>query len=99
MPRNPTNWSNNDVKLPAPWSGTAKTTASWSNNITKVPAVFTPVIKNNTAWNLEGVVSAAWLYDDATQKYDDTPVRGYDYLTPSTNEINSKLPTAWAVVI
>lgn len=99
MARNPTNWSNNDVKPPASWSGVAKSVSPWSNNITKRPAVFTPVAKQNSAWQSALNSSNPWLYDDATQKYDDTPLRGYDYLVPTTNTINNLKPTGWAQVI
>lgn len=99
MAKNPTPWSNNDVKPPANWTPATKQTATWSNNIAKSPAQFTPVAKNTTTWGLELNVSNPWLYDDPTQKYDDTPLRGYDYLIPVTNTINSKLPTGWNPVV
>lgn len=99
MARNPTPWSNNDVKPPSGWTGAAKSLTAFTNNITKRATAFTQSTKQNTSWGLEANVSAPWLYDDATQKYDDTPVRGYDYLVPTTNTINSKLPTAWPQVV
>lgn len=99
MARNPTTWSNNDTKPPAAWVGSAKNITAYVNNITKLPAAFIPATKQNTSWGNEAVTSDPWLYDDATQKYDDTPVRGYDYLIPTTNTINGKIPTAWPVVV
>jgi hypothetical protein len=99
MARNPTTWSNNDVKLPGTWSGVAKNTTAFTNNIVKATTLFTTINKENTAWNLTTSSLEPWLYDDATQKYDDTPVRGYDYLVPATNTINDKLPTAWTGVV
>lgn len=99
MAKNPTSWSNNDAKPPANWLPVTKQKAVWSNNITKKAAKFTPVVKGNTAWSSVQSNVAPWTYDSATQKYDDTPLRGYDLLTPTTNTINNKVPTAWAAVV
>jgi hypothetical protein len=77
----------------------ARNPTTWSNGINKAPARYTSIAKQTTAWGLETAVSAPYLYDDPTMKYDDTPVRGYDLLVPVTNTLNGKLPVAWSTVI
>lgn len=99
MARNPTNWSNNNVKPPAGWSPTAKNPAIFVNNITKMPTAFTPVGKENTDWGNQSTAAEPWPYDSPTMKYDDTPLRGYNYLVPVSNTINGKIPTAFVQVI
>lgn len=99
MARNPTTWSDNDVKVPAGWTGTTKNATAYTDNVTRNPTAYTTVDKENTDWGNGSPTAEPWLYDDPTQKYDDTPLRGYNYLIPSNNTLNSKVPTAYEEVV
>jgi hypothetical protein len=97
MARNPTNWSNNDVKPPASWSGVAKGVANWANNITKVPAVFTQRTKSVDAWGVNYQRAQTYYYNDSNMIYNDPNVQ-YNYLLNS-NQSNQKLITRWGQVV
>lgn len=100
MSKNQTPWSNNDIKPSTAWvNNDVKPLSSWTDNDVKNTAIYTEVTKNDTAWQSTVASLESWLYDSASQKYDDTPVRGYDYLVPQTNQLNTKNPTAWSQVV
>ena len=99
MAKNPSAWANNDIKPVAGWTPATKQKSLFANNITKSKTAFNPVNKQISSWAVFQNTSAAYLYDSPTMRYDDTPIRGYDFLVPTTNTINNKRPAAWAVVV
>lgn len=98
MPKNPTPWSNNDIKPAAAWTPATKGTSVWANNITKKLTAFTSIVKNAVSWGNESVVQTPYLYDSATLAYD-SATRSYDYTNPQSNQLNSKNPTRYTVVV
>lgn len=96
--RIPTNWYKSSAEVPIVWSNTLPKSPSVWSVATKAASQWSGINKNSTVWVPMQSLLVAWHYDDATQKYDDTPIRGYDYFDPVTNSINDKKPTAWAAL-
>lgn len=100
MPKNQTNWTNNDDKPITPWADNdVRNQTDWENNVSKNPTAYIETEKNETDWISTNTNLESWLYDDPTMRYDDMPVRGYDYLVPATNQLNTKNQTAWEQVV
>lgn len=73
-----------------------KTPTIFVNSDIKNPTSFVNAdVKNPTSWGNELAAQTPYLYTDATKLYTD-PTRGYTYLVPNGNTINSKNPTAWS---
>ncbi len=86
--KNTSNWSNN----------IAKSSSGWSNNIAKKLTAFTGIVKNAVSWQGASSAFTPYLYDDATLNYD-SATRSYDYTVAQSNQINTKNPTAYTVVV
>lgn len=96
MARNPTPWSNNDVKPPVSWTGAAKSTTAYVNNITKHPTAFTPITKQNNSWGVT-FGRQTYFYNDSNMIYNDPNVE-YNYLL-NQNQLNQDLVTRWGQVV
>jgi len=94
MAKNPTNWSNNDVKAPQSWGDSGvKSTPSWSNNIAKAVTTFTNTPKNTDAWGINYGPNQNYFYDDVNMTYN-SALWNYDSLI-NFNQANQKLQTRW----
>ena len=98
MAKVPTNWSNNIVKPAATWAPATKNASPWTNNITKKLTAFTPATKNNSNWQGTGQPLTPNIYDSATDLYD-SATRAYDFASAQTNQLNTKNPTQYTVVV
>lgn len=96
MARNPTTWSNNDVKNPTSFTGVAKSTTAYVNNITKHATAFIQSTKQNNSW---GVIfgQQTYFYNDSNMVYND-PNAEYNYLL-NNNQLNQELVTRWGQVV
>jgi hypothetical protein len=92
MPKNVTQWANNDVKTPAQYTPATKNAALWTGDITKNLTAYTPRTKSLDSWNQEHALQT--YFYDSNFSYD-SDLTDYDYLVNSNN-FNQRGQTAWS---
>lgn len=93
--KQPTQWANNDVKVPQGWTPATKKLAHFTNNLTKTPTRYTVQGKSLDSWNPEHALQT-YFYDDSKFTYDSN-LTEYDYLVNSNN-LNQRGQTAWSPI-
>jgi hypothetical protein len=94
MPKNATNWVNNDVKAPQGWTPATKSQDQWANNDVKNLTAFSSPTKSTDAWNPNIPANQNYQYDNPDMTYDSV-LWFYNSLV-NNNTANQRLVTKWA---
>lgn len=97
MAKNPSKWSNNDIKPATNWAPVTKQKSVWANNVTKNPAKFTPVAKSTDVWGINYQPAQTYFYNDTNMTYNNPYVQ-FNHLL-NQNQLNQRAMTRWAVVV